>query len=96
MIDTTILCNLFDDRDKIFYDKINDFYFKWLKNTLENSKNFDSIFVIGHHTIVSQMSGRSRSKCMYMVNLLLLDYGVTFYISGHDHTLQYNIYNNLE
>jgi len=96
MIDTTLLCNLFDDRNKLLYDKANEFYFDWLKNALDNSKSFDTIFVIGHHTIVSHMSGRSRSKCMSLVNLLLLDYKVTCYISGHDHTLQYSIYNSVE
>ena len=91
------MCNLFDDRGKnVFHDKVNELYYNWLKEKLVNSKNFDFIFVIGHHTIISQMSGRNRSECMNKVNLMLLDFGVICYISGHDHTLQYNILKNGE
>ena len=43
------------------------------------------------------MSGRNRSKCMINdVNSLLLDYDVTAYLSGHDHTLQHFMFLNDE
>jgi tartrate-resistant acid phosphatase type 5 len=93
MIDTSLLCNLFDRIPTL--DKIDEFHFKWLKEKLESSTTFDYIFVIGHHTILSQMSGRGGSQCMMnSVNPLLLDFNISSYISGHDHTLQHNTHFN--
>jgi hypothetical protein len=60
----------------------------WLKNTLSSSKDQWKI-VIGHHPIYS---AGSHGRTITLLNLFkssFLRNNVDFYISGHDHSLQY-------
>jgi tartrate-resistant acid phosphatase type 5 len=95
-IDTTLLCNLHDQR-KGKRDFVNQRHYRWLDNRLNDSQTDDYLFVVGHHPIVSQMSGRRPSHCLSSnINPLLMMYKVSAYLSGHDHTLQHNrMYNKV-
>lgn len=97
MIDTTLLCNLFDHINRAERDYLNENHYKWLENKLKKSISNDYLFVVGHHPIISQMSSRDGSSCMKnIINPLLLKYRVTAYFGAHDHTLQHNQYTHNE
>lgn len=99
MIDTTVLCTLYDELyETDMFDKLDDMYYRQLLDELDESFDGDgdggesSIYLaMGHHPIHTNMMHRNASSCMRSdLKALLLQYNITIYISGHDHTLQYS------
>ena len=101
MIDTTVLCTLYDELyETDMFDKLDDMYYRQLLDELDES--FDDVgddgdenrpiyLAMGHHPIHTNMMHRNASSCMRTdLKALLLQYNITIYISGHDHTLQYS------
>lgn len=93
MIDTTIMCNLFEF-ENMFPNMLNQTFYDLIEQTIrkQTSKN-DIKILVGHHPAYSAMEQRKNSRCMTQ-NLLKLmkTYSINTYLSGHDHTFQYNTY----
>lgn len=100
MIDTTVLCTLYDELyETDMFDKLDDMYYRQLLDELDESFDGDGdgdgdgpiYLAMGHHPIHTNMMHRNASSCMRSdLKALLLQYNITIYISGHDHTLQYS------
>lgn len=91
MIDTTILCNLYEF-DNFYPNTLNQTYYDLLEDALKTKtlKN-DIKILVGHHPIYTAMEERKNSMCIsqYLIKLMKT-YSIYTYICGHDHTLQYN------
>lgn len=89
-----MLCKLDDSLADYDKDQVNDEFFYPLLNELrrtENSRKKYTSIVVGHHPLFTDMTTfRKSSSCLSgLITHLLAHYGVSMYMSGHDHTSQY-------
>jgi hypothetical protein len=69
MIDTVLLCNLYDQKYK---DRLNKAYYAKLLNQIKLVVQSDLIFLVGHHPIYTTMKGRAHSSCLHKYLLKLM------------------------
>lgn len=90
MIDTTILCNLYEF-DNLNPNFLNQSYFDILENVLKKKTSKGDIkILVGHHPIYTAMDERKNSHCMSNLLKVMKTYSINTYICGHDHTHQYS------
>lgn len=92
MIDTTIMCNLYEFNNP-YPNSLNQTYFNLLDDILRNKLNKKDLkILVGHHPVYTAMEKRwNHQNCINQhVLKLIKTYSINSYISGHDHTLQYS------
>ena len=75
----------------IYEHNLYDDYLKeweWVESKINNS-NADFLFIAGHYPVYSVGTHGTTLILEDKLNPILLDNNVQFYISGHDHTLEY-------
>jgi hypothetical protein len=67
----------------------------WIENELKSRPDFDWMIVVGHYPLYSVGENGDQKSMKNALKDLLEQYQVDLYLSGHDHTLQHLIKNDL-
>lgn len=67
---------------------------EWIRNALEKS-DADYLLVVGHYPIYSACSHGGTPELLNGLDPLLKEYGVTAYLSGHEHCQFHYVYDNM-
>ncbi|CAG8750901.1 17079_t:CDS:1, partial [Racocetra fulgida] len=76
------------------YDQINN-RLNWIDQQLEDNKDADWLFVVGHHPLVGDCRLQNpASYLMYLIPPVLEKHKVSAYFNGHSHELAYSAPNS--
>ena len=64
----------------------------WLRRELERTKDADHVFVLGHYPVLSEFGGNIAGPEAQEILLLLRQYRVAAYLSGHRHRYGYRMH----
>lgn len=93
MLDTVELCGNSDDFQGeqplgAANPRVADEQLDWLKDKLQTAKE-EYLLVVGHYPVWSIAEHGPTHCLLHHVEPMLKKYGVTAYLSGHDHNMQY-------
>ena len=92
MIDTQLLVGVYSsigDADGIPpNEEYAELKWKWIEDTLEESTNFDYLFVAGHYMVIDTRGHYDKTLVARLLPLLK-KYNVQGYIQGHRHTMEH-------
>ncbi|MBW3542126.1 MAG: metallophosphoesterase [Planctomycetes bacterium] len=65
---------------------------KWLRRELERTKSARHVFVLGHYPLLAEFGGNIQGPEAQEILLLLKEYKVAAYLSGHRHRYDYRMH----